>query len=138
MGWVELRKLDRRRTTLISTHLCEKYERYPLIVGNHLSIVGLVLGYRLAPRHVVGVFHPAVARHELDVCAGEVNRRPTRDWITYVLQHSQPRQARYQKVNVISSVKFTNSSMYRLIGDFCTGIELSVVLDLLQGAKWRN
>ena len=92
--------LGQRFTSSVSktfADLCEKYERYPLIVGNHLSIVGVILGYRLAPRQVVGVLHPAVAGHELDVCAAEVNRCPARDWVTYVLQRNQPQQNRVRR-----------------------------------------
>jgi len=73
------------------TDLCEKNERYPLVVWNHLPIVGVKLGNRFVPRDVVGVFHPAVARHELAVCAGEMNRCPARDWVTDILQRSQRR-----------------------------------------------
>jgi len=70
----------------IFTHLSEKYERYPLVVGNHLSIFRVVPWYGFGPGQVVGVLDPTVAGHELGVGAGEMYRCPARDWVAYILQ----------------------------------------------------
>ena len=70
-------------------HLSEENERYPLVVGHHLPVVGVVFGNGLVPRQVVGVLDPAVARHELGVRAGEVDRCPARDRVPHVLTQQQ-------------------------------------------------
>ena len=71
-------------TTL--TYLCEEYDWYPLVIGNHLPVVGVKLRYWLGPRQIEGVLHPAIARHELAVRFSEMYRCPTRDRVAYVLQ----------------------------------------------------
>ena len=55
-------------------------QRDPLVVGDHVAFVVLVL-FRdvLVPREVVGVPHPAVAVRVVLVVAGEVRRDPARD-----------------------------------------------------------
>jgi len=68
------------------SYLSEKYERYPLIIRYHLSLFRVPHRYLVVPRQVVGVFDPTVARHELGMRAGEVDRCPTRDWLVQV-QH---------------------------------------------------
>jgi len=59
-----------------STDLNRQNKRYPLIVWNHLTLIGLISRYTLVPRDVVCVLDPAVACHELHLTLGEMNWRP--------------------------------------------------------------
>jgi len=68
--------------------LSEQYERYPLVVGNHLSVVVRIAGQRRVPWQIVSVPDPAVVGSVLAVWSGEVLRCPTRDRVAYVLVHT--------------------------------------------------
>ena len=67
--------------------LAEQYERNPLVVRNHLSVV-VAARQRRVPRQVVGVPDPAVVGRVLAVRSGEVFWRPARDRIADVLVHA--------------------------------------------------
>ena len=69
---------------LVSCYLRQKYERHPLIVRYHLSLSRIRHRHLVVPRQIVGVLHPAIARHELGVGAGEVYRCPACDWLVQV------------------------------------------------------
>jgi len=66
-----------------------KYERYPLVVRDHLPLFECVLRHRFVPRQVVSVFDPAVAGHKLNLSLREMNRSPARDRLAHVLQQNE-------------------------------------------------
>jgi len=89
--------------------LTKQYERYPLVIGNHLSVVVSSRQWCI-PRQVVRVSDPAVVGRVLAVWSGEVFRCPAGDRIADVLVHADKdgehhqhddRVARTQSINKV-------------------------------------
>jgi len=67
--------------------LAEQYERYPLVIRDHLSVVVMTRQWRV-PWQVVSVSDPAVVGRVLVVWSGEVFWSPAGDRIADVLVHA--------------------------------------------------
>ena len=77
--------------------LKQQDHRHPLVVGDHMALVGLVLARDvLLEWKVVGVAHPAVVVGVLFVVAGEVSRHPAADRLADVLLRADDDRERHQ------------------------------------------